>query len=172
MPRSIAFRIGGWFLFVAFCVGATPAQQPAVLHILLLNGNDGKPLTIGNTGQPGAPLSLTIFANCGHVCFFPDKRFTWAVDNAGRTKVPLIADLKSLMLMKPTSWLAYCQGTPDKYGALPKDPEFPVDEILRSGVVAPNTCNDHLHLQPQPGQLIFFLRPLSWWEKLTKPPQM
>lgn len=172
MARSLAFRIGGKLLLLACCACAVPAQQPAGLHILLLNGMNGRPLTVGNSGKSGTLLSLTIFANCGHVCFFPGNRYTWVVDSAGRTEVPLIPDLKSLMLMKPTDWLVYCQGAPDRYGALAKDPEFSVDEILRRGVIAPNTCNDHLHLQPQPGQLVFFLRPLTWWEELTKPPQM
>jgi len=38
--------------------------------------------------------------------------------------------------------------------------------------VAPNTCNSHLNIQSRPGVLIFFLRPLTWWEQLTKGPQM
>lgn len=160
-------------LFLA-CVYAISAQQPATIHVLLLDGNNGKPLKIGNTGKADAPLWLTIFANCGpgHICFFPDKRYSWRVDGDGWTEVPIIENLKSLQLMKPTDQLAYCQGTPDKYGALDKDPEFAVDEILRRGVVAPNTCNTHLNIQPRPGVLIFFLRPLTWWEQLTKGPQM
>jgi hypothetical protein len=94
------------------------------------------------------------------------------VDAAGRTEVPIIDKLQSLQLMKPSSWFNYCQGTPTSNGALDKDPEFAVDAILRQGMIAPNQCNEHLHLRAQPGELIFFLRPLSWWERLTKPPQM
>ena len=173
MTRCLALRVGCLILLLG-CAGSSQAQQPATIHVLLLNGNDGKPFKIGNTGQAGAPLSLTIFANCGqgHICFFPNKRYTWGVDGAGWTEVPVIENLKSLQLMKPTDHLAYCQGTPDKYGALDRDPEFAVDEILRRGVVAPNTCNSHLNIQSRPGVLIFFLRPLTWWEQLTKGPQM
>ena len=173
MTRSIVEMLGA-LLVLLISAHDSIAQQAATIHVLLLDGNNGKPLKIGNTGKTGAPLSLTIFANCGpgHICFFPDKKFTWGVDGSGWTEVPVIENLKSLQLMKPTDQLVYCQGTPDKYGALDKDPEFAVDEILRRGVVAPNTCNRHLNIQSHPGVLIFFLRPLTWWEQFTKPPQM
>jgi hypothetical protein len=161
-----------WLLL--FCAVHMLAQQPTTIHVLLLNGNNGKPLDIGNNGKSGAPLSLVISPNCGSagICFFPDKRYGWGVDGGGHLELPIIPKLQSVVISRPTSQLMYCQGTPDKYGALDRDPEFSVDEILRHGIVAPNTCDTHLNIKPQPGQLIFFLRPLSWWEQLMKPPQM
>jgi hypothetical protein len=163
----------GWLLLLACATGAS-GQQAAAIHVLLLNGNNGKPLEIGNTGNEGAPLSLTIFPSCGsgRICFFPGNRYTWGVNSSGHAELPVIDELQSLTVSRPTEWFMYCQGTPDRYGALPQDPQFSVDEILRHGVVAPDSCNERLHIQPQPGQLIFFLRPLSWWEQLTKRPQM
>jgi len=142
------------------------AQQPAVVHILLLNGNDGYPL------PPDRHYALVIFPWCAtnRVCFFPDKRIGWPVDASGRIDVPIIDKLEKVEINRPNSLLMYCQSDLNSVGVI--DPTFRVDEILRSGVVAPNNCNTHLRLEPHPGELVFFLRPLSWWEKLTKPPQM
>jgi hypothetical protein len=174
MTRSLLLKAGCVILLLA-CTHTGPGQQPTTIHVLLLNGDDGKPLKIGNTGQAGARLSLTIFPSCGegHICFFPSDRYSWAIDSSGRAEVPVFDKLKALRVTRPTDWLMYCQGTPNSTtGELAKDPEFAVDEILRRGVVSPNQCNDHLHLPPHPGELIFFLRPLTLWERITKRPQM
>jgi hypothetical protein len=170
MPRVLAACL----TLLLSSAGLAFAQQTVIIHVLLLNGNNGKPLQIGNDGKEGGTLSLVISADCGSagVCFFPNKQLAWAVDRNGHADLPVIAKLKSVELSRPTDKLIYCQGAPDKYGALSQDPEFPVDEILRRGIVAPNICNSGLHIQPQPGQLVFFLRPLTWWEILVKPPQM
>jgi hypothetical protein len=149
-------------------------QQAATIHILLLNGNDGKPLQIGNNGKAGAALSLTIFASCqdSHPCFFPGQNYMWPVDSSGRTEVPNMKNLQTLVISKPSDWFKYCQDTTGAPGSLGKDPTFAVADILRTGLIAPNSCNSRLHLQSHPGELVFFLRPLTTWEWLTKGPQM
>lgn len=165
MPRSIAITIV-CVLFALTAATLCTAQQPAVIHILLLNGNDGKPL------PPDGHYALVIFPWCAdsHGCLFPDKRFAWNVDSSGRTDVPIFDKLEKLEINRPNSLLVYCQTEVNSVGVI--DPTFRIDEILQHGIIAPNTCNFHLKLQPHPGELVFFLRPLSWWEKLTKPPQM
>ena len=50
MTRCLALRVGCLILLLG-CAGSSQAQQPATIHVLLLNGNDGKPFKIGNTGQ-------------------------------------------------------------------------------------------------------------------------
>jgi hypothetical protein len=37
-------------------------------------------------------------------------------------------------------------------------------EVLQHGIVTPNTCGKATAL-PEPGEVIIFVRPLSWWEK-------
>ena len=44
---------------------------------------------------------------------------------------------------------------------------FPTKEILTEGVVTPNACGKH-SASPVPGQVIIFVRPLSFWEKLKQ----
>lgn len=49
----------------------------------------------------------------------------------------------------------------------PERPSYPVSDILRSGVLAANTCGK-LKLSPKPGELIFFVRPEHWWEGMKR----
>ena len=44
---------------------------------------------------------------------------------------------------------------------------FSTKEILHHGDVSPNTC-DRVTVSPHPGQVILFVRPLTWWEKLKQ----
>jgi len=44
---------------------------------------------------------------------------------------------------------------------------FPTKQILAEGVVSPNACGKH-SASPVPGQVIIFVRPLSFWEKLKQ----
>jgi len=44
---------------------------------------------------------------------------------------------------------------------------FSTPEVLRSGVVTANACGK-AKASPQPGELIIFVRPLTFWEKLKQ----
>jgi hypothetical protein len=44
---------------------------------------------------------------------------------------------------------------------------FSTKEILQRGYVSPNTCGK-VTVSPQPGQVILFVRSLTWWEKLEQ----
>jgi hypothetical protein len=154
-----------WGLLIA--LSAMPpvisAEPESSIHLLLLNGNTGKPM---------AGVSLFVNPDCGGACVFPDNRMGWTANDAGEIEVPKLPNLHKLRLMKPNDHFTYCQQSEnDDVRAINPD-SFAVDDILRTGVIAPNTCNRHLGLAPHPGQLIFFLRPLTWWEELKKPPQM
>jgi hypothetical protein len=40
-------------------------------------------------------------------------------------------------------------------------------QLLQQGIVWPNTCGKAI-ASPKPGELVIFVRPLSWWEKLKQ----
>jgi hypothetical protein len=44
---------------------------------------------------------------------------------------------------------------------------FSTKEILDRGFVSPNACGKAT-ITPKPGQVILFVRPLTWWEKLKQ----
>jgi hypothetical protein len=139
------------------------AQQPAKFQILLLDGNDGKPM---------GKIGLFLMPSCDKSCVFPDKSMGGQTNDRGEMDVATFDRMRRIEVLKSTSNVKYCQGVADKNDNLDKNPSFSLDAIFRAGVVAPNRCNDHRKIKPRPGQLVFFLRPLTMWEKLTKPPQM
>lgn len=44
---------------------------------------------------------------------------------------------------------------------------FPTNEVFQSGVVTANVCGK-AKASPEPGEVVLFVRPLSWWEKLKE----
>jgi hypothetical protein len=44
---------------------------------------------------------------------------------------------------------------------------FSTKEVVRQGIVMPNICGKAT-ASPQPGAIIIFVRPLTWWEKLKQ----
>lgn len=46
-------------------------------------------------------------------------------------------------------------------------PNISTKQLLQQGIVWPNTCGKAV-ASPEPGELIIFVRPLSWWEKLRQ----
>lgn len=56
------------------------------------------------------------------------------------------------------------QGTDYSWLALKN---FPTKEILTEGVVTPNACGKHT-ARREPGEVIVFVRPMTFWEKLKQ----
>lgn len=44
---------------------------------------------------------------------------------------------------------------------------FSTEEVLQHGIVTPNTCGKAT-ASPRPKEVVLFVRPLTWWEKLKK----
>jgi hypothetical protein len=42
---------------------------------------------------------------------------------------------------------------------------FSTQEVIQRGIVTPNSCGKAA-ASPKPGEVIMFVRPLNWWEKL------
>ncbi len=45
--------------------------------------------------------------------------------------------------------------------------DLSAEEVLQSGIVTPNACGK-AKASPTPGEIVLFVRPLSWWEKLKE----
>jgi hypothetical protein len=44
---------------------------------------------------------------------------------------------------------------------------FPTEQFIREGFVTANTCGSPM-ASARPGELVIFVRPLNWWEKLKQ----
>jgi hypothetical protein len=59
-----------------------------------------------------------------------------------------------------------CQARKSYYSWLAIMP-FSTNEVVRHGVVTANTCGKTT-ASPKPGEVIIFVRPLNWWERLKE----
>jgi|SRR5215469_11782184 len=57
-------------------------------------------------------------------------------------------------------------------GEFPKEnlnraPSYRIEKIVKSGVAAGNRCGK-FRVEAKPGELVFFVRPLTWWERMRR----
>jgi hypothetical protein len=45
--------------------------------------------------------------------------------------------------------------------------DFSMEKLIQEGIVTPNSCGKAT-ASPKPGELVIFVRPLNWWEKLKR----
>jgi hypothetical protein len=50
---------------------------------------------------------------------------------------------------------------------LNRAPTYRIESIVKSGVVAGNKCGG-FRIEAKPGELVFFVRPLTWWERMRR----
>jgi hypothetical protein len=132
-------------LVIAVCVQPSRAQT---IRILLVDGKTAKPI-------PG--LYLTLFGGAHRLLIHRDAEgFTSDVVGAEVLQIGSIAHTAT-----GNSEYTVCQDDKD-YMFMPR-----VDSILNTGVMSKNVCSQKI-LAPKPGELIIFIRPLNWREKLTR----
>jgi len=140
--------------------GARGNAMADTIRIVLLDGNTGKPIS-----HTGLFISLCCSRSAAGVQ-------GGATNGSGEIVLTGIEDARILTPMKPNEKFKYCQDSTDHGVSISNPASFAVDEIMRTGVVAPNHCNSRVNPPLRPGTLVFFMRPLTWWEYLTQPPQM
>ena len=83
----------------------------------------------------------------------------------GLLRLPTGADQISVYAPDGTWAYVNCDGAKDKQPW--PDHWYDVSQILASGIAAPNRCN-HRRETAKPGEFIFFVRPMSVWEKMRE----
>lgn len=178
--RIKSFAVGLFYkslvgLFVLLILGSYgTALRAQTIKIKLVNGRNGRPmvgkcvnvwvgtervdaLSVPTDKQGIASLVLTHqgaeintqnqWPACG----------MWGVDNPVlkyADKIRINAGYVLCQLHKPGfSWLAIMT--------------FSTKEVLQSGIVTKNTCGK-AKASPKPGEIILFVRPLNFWEKLRE----
>jgi hypothetical protein len=76
---------------------------------------------------------------------------------------PVLMYKKSFRINVP---YALCASGGSNYSWL-KSESFATNQIFQHGYVSPNTCGKAT-APPKPGQVLLFVRPLTWWEKLKQ----
>jgi hypothetical protein len=186
MKRKIPFvtHFGAVLQFVLVCLFLPFSLHGQEIHITVLDGRNGKAMTsdcvnvwIGSSGDPTlvAPTNNDGTA----VLHFRDDQVaadavsTRACRNVavtGPQPFPRDADTISVASSSYVTCQEYGKLTPEQPAAsnILKQirPSYSIEKILASGISAANTCGK-VRREPKPGQVILFVRPLTWREKLS-----
>ena len=163
------------FLMSLFLILYGASLSAQTLEITLVDGRNGRPMVgassyvnlwigaerkeaiaIPTDGKGVARLQLTL--DTGEVNI-PNSK------NSGSIVVdhPIVKYDESFRINAP---YVLCESEGSTYSWL-RSANFSTIEILRHGYASPNTCGK-VTVSPQPGQVILFVRPLTWWEKLKQ----
>jgi len=160
-------------LFVILCGASLSAQT---LEIKLVDGRNGRPMVgkssyvnvwvgkerkqsiaIPTDGNGIARLQLTLDIAKINVPEPSKDRGSIVMVN------PVLKYNDSIQINVP---YALCGSGGSDYSWL-RPEQFSTKEILQHGYISPNTCGE-VTLSPKPGQVILFVRPLTWREKLKQ----
>lgn len=166
-------------VFLSFPISLLHALE---IHIRVMSGNSGKPITNDcvDVFVPGIVKALVI----------PTDKLGIAVlhvegEHAESVTASTVKACGGLATVDPTvgsadsisissDYYVLCQeyrkvfqGEPT--AGLPENraPSYSIKRVLESGVAAGNTCGD-FRITAKPGELIIFVRPLHWWEKMRR----
>jgi len=163
------------FLILLFLIFTGVSISAQTLEIKLVDGRSGRPMVgpssyvnvwvgterkeaiaIPTDGKGVARLRLTL--DTGEVNI-PNSK------NSGSIVVdhPIVKYDESFRVNAP---YVLCGSEGSTYSWL-RSENFSTIEILHHGYASPNTCGK-VTVSPQPGQVILFVRPLTWWERLKQ----
>lgn len=167
---SILKSLASFFLILQ---GVSISAQ--TLEINLVDGRNGRPMlgpssyvnawvgterkeaiAIPTDGKGVARLQLTLDAGKVNI---PNSK------NSGSIVIdhPIVKYDESFRINAP---YVLCGSKGSHYSWLGSE-NFSTIEILHHGYASPNTCGK-VTVSPQPGQVILFVRPLTWWERVRQ----
>jgi hypothetical protein len=159
-------------LFLIFTGGAISAQT---LEIKLVDGRSGRPM-VGSSSY----VNVWVGTERKEAIAIPTDgkgiaRIRLAL-NAGEVNIPNSKNSGSIVVDHPivkydesfrvNAPYVLCGSERSNYSWL-RSENFSTKEILNHGYASPNTCGK-VTVSPQPGQVVLFVRPLTWWEKFKQ----
>ena len=148
-----AMRKVAEYVWLAVMCAGLQAQSQNVIHIRLLDGKTGQPIAATNF------LVRVDHHDTNHnewVHLYDDGTVTVALPAA--TKV---VALKATYEMGMATYIN-CDAA--KETDKERDVWYPVDDIMKRGVVAPNECSK-TEYTAKPGEFVFFVRKRNWREQ-------
>jgi len=141
-PFSVSSAL---FCFAILFCSSTLAQT---IHLRILNGRNGHPISNDR-------VLVWVDTRKESTLFYPEQVSTFDSDGQGELYV---GAAKTIQI-----------GSMDYFDCRPyrKDaprPAYSVAEILSSGVATANRCG-RLRVEARPGEIVFFVRPFTWWEE-------
>ncbi len=164
------------FLISLFVILYGASLSAQTLEIKLVNGRNGRPMVgassyvnvwvgterkeaiaIPTDGNGVARLRLTLNTGEINIPNSSTDRGSIVVDH------PVVNYNEAFRINTP---YVLCVSGGSNYSWL-RSVDFSTKDILQHGYVSPNTCGK-VTVSPQPGQVLLFVRPLTWWEALKE----
>lgn len=154
------------------------ALRAQTIEIRLVNGRSGRPMAdtciyvaVGDRSNPksGTPLSTQTDANGIVELRLIDENTK--TDTQGQQLVcGLPGVINPTVKYGDTIYIragyVLCQSRAADYSWLAMT-DFSTKQIIQQGIVAANACGKAT-TSPKPGQVVIFVRPLTWWEKMKQ----
>lgn len=160
------------FMVVSTCCWGTAVQAQTV-RIQLVNGRNGRPVAdscvdvwVGNTQKEAMAIptdrhgvaTLRLTENDTEISVH-----RWKGCGGFDVINPVVKYSESFRVH---AGYVLCQFPKPDYSWLSIQ-TFSTRDVLRSGVVTANVCG-HAKASPEPGELVVFVRPLTFWEKFKQ----
>jgi hypothetical protein len=165
-------------LLLAALASSATVLCAQTVEVKLVNGRSGRPvadqcigLWVGNRSKPSSgPLLETQTERNGVTTVRLTNDDTKISTQNQRLACGLMGVINPVVKEGDTisirAGYALCQPhTPDYSWLVMTD--FSTKELLQRGIVTTNTCGKST-ASPKPGEVILFVRPLTWWEKLKR----
>jgi hypothetical protein len=136
-----------WVIAIVLATGVCPVAA-AQFTIKVVNGHNGKPLK-----------RTTVDVWFGNQALPPPTQVTTTDD--GNARLAVTGSVETIVIAG--QWVGDCRA--GKLKSYIDGNVYSVHDILQTGVVTQNTCGK-ARTQPTPGVLVFYVRPLHWWEKI------
>jgi|SRR5580698_6455494 hypothetical protein len=146
-PRASTPQIRYCAVWMVFCVLTAAAGMAESITLQLLNGKNGKPIA-----------KVKVYIS------FPDDAAKKALQFMSDSRGEIQFEVKGLKTFQ-VHQIGY--GTCDEQPVGSQPRAYPIDRILDTGLVGANNCG-HMHVQPEPGRLVFFVRYGAWGEWLKQ----
>ena len=126
------------------------ALQAQVIRVKVVDGKNGKPVA-----------NLDIMFNTEIPAWSPYSLFT---DRNGEVAVK-VGSFTKMVVFTPSMKYRPCL-KPTIKGHAPSTPAYSVADILSKGISMENSCSKR-RIDAVPGELLYFVRPWTFWETLT-----
>ncbi len=160
-------------LWASWALGTTVLAQ--TLEIKLVNGRTGRPIAghcmyvwVGDKSNPSSDPLLETETDSGGSAILRLTHEGAEIENQSqRLACGLQGAINPVVKYGYTisirTGYVSCQPRPPSYSWLAST-EFAIEDVLQHGIVTANRCGKATD-SPKPGEVIIFVRPLSWWEK-------
>jgi hypothetical protein len=174
---STALSVLSLLMPIVFALSGTVLRAQTI-QVKIVNGKNGHPVAsrcmyvwVGDRSNPSSgPLLETQTDKNGIISLRLTHEDIKTNDESERLACGLAGSINPIAKYGDTisihSGYALCQPRTPDYSWLAKA-DFSMEEVLQHGVATTNTCGKAT-ASPKPGEVILFVRPLSWWEKMKQ----